>query len=253
MSEKPLVYVILGAAGSGRREVLADLASEFIEDGSPSCVLLSETEKPDPFDDKLGGVTRWTWDPQGFIVAVLPAGAETIFFVTDGRMNPVDQMEALKPWIDGQGAELGRILLVVDCKLAESHPPLIAWYEACVHFADVVLLGKREGIPNKWISDFQARFADLHYPCLFEFIKGGRVKNPALILSPVPRRMSHVFEDEQDWIIIDDVEEDEDEELVEGAETEEEIEIAPAEDPYFARRMGGRRVKEIPDIAKFLP
>ena len=36
------------------------------------------------------------------------------------------------------------------------------------------------------------------------------------------------------------------------AEGDEEVEMVLAEDPYFERRPGGRRAREIPDIAKFL-
>jgi hypothetical protein len=56
--------------------------------------------------------------------------------------------------------------------------------------------------------------------------------------------MSHVF-DEAEWI----AEEDEDEQ----EEGEEEVEMKPEEDPYLERRMGGRRVLELPDIAGYLP
>ena len=44
------------------------------------------------------------------------------------------------------------------------------------------------------------------------------------------------------------------EEIDEEEETEgdEEVEAKVAEDPYFARLNGGRRVKEIPDVKKFL-
>ena len=44
-------------------------------------------------------------------------------------------------------------------------------------------------------------------------------------------------------------------EIDEDEETagDEEVEATVAEDPYFARLNGGRRVKEIPDVKKFLP
>jgi hypothetical protein len=51
---------------------------------------------------------------------------------------------------------------------------------------------RREGVANKWLSDFRAHFDGQFYPCLFELVKGGRVKNPALVLDPLARRMSHL-------------------------------------------------------------
>lgn len=250
MPEKPLVYLILGAAGSGRREIVADLIEGGLADGDRAAVMLSAAEAPDAFDAKLPGLTRWTWTGES-VEGNLPADATHVFFMTDGRSNPVDQLEVSLPWLQAQGAELGRVLCVVNCQLAEKNPALLAWYEACVHFSDVVLLTRREGVANKWLSDFRAHFDGQFYPCLFELVKGGRVKNPALVLDPLARRMSHAFDAEQDWVFTDaqgeEIEEDEE------SEGDEEIEATPAVDPYFVRDAAQRREKKIPDIARFLP
>jgi hypothetical protein len=249
MADKPLVYVILGAAGSGRREVLADLIEGGLAEGDRAAVMLSAAEAPDGFDAKLPGLTRWTWTGES-IDGQLPGEATHVFFVTDGRSNPVDQLEVSKAWLEAQGAELGRILCVVNCQLAEKHPPLLAWFEACVHFSDVVLLTRREGVANKWLSDFRAHFDGQFYPCLFELVKGGRVKNPALILDPLARRMTHAFDAEQDWIFTDS----EGEEIEEDEESagDEEVEVTAEVEPYFVRDAALRREKKIPDIAKYL-
>jgi len=240
MAEKPLVYLILGATGSGRREIVAD----WLEEGG-AAVILPEGEAADPADSRLGAAERWRWNG-GAIEGRLPAGAETIFFLADGRRNPVDQIEAFGPWLETQGAELARIVTVVDCRLAEQHPPLLVWYDVCVHFSDVVLLNRREGVANKWVSDFQARIKGQFYPCLIEVVKEGRVRNPALILEPRALRMSHAFDDEVEW----EAAEEEDEEAEES--DEKEVELQPAVDPYFVRLTGGRREKEIPHIEKYL-
>ena len=67
--------------------------------------------------------------------------------------------------------------------------------------------------------------------------------------------MSHFF-DEPDWLV-DGVDAEDEVEAGEGdddepTEIDEEVEVTQAEDPYMERRAGGRRVKEIPDVAKFL-
>ena len=257
-TEKPLVYLILGAAGSGRREVLADLIEGGLSEGDKSVVLLSTGETPCEHDAKLGAVEPWTWT-EGVMVApddALAAGVTHAFVVADGRSNPVDQIEAFKTWADENGGELGRVICVVNCQLAEQHKPLVAWFEACIHFSDIVLLARREGVANKWLSDFQNRFKDQFFPCLFEFVKGGRVKNPALILDPLPRRLSHYF-DEPEWLVEgkdaeDNIEmgEGDDDEPSEGEEAE--VEVTQAEDPYMERLAGGHRIKVLPDIAKFI-
>jgi hypothetical protein len=255
---KPLVYVILGASGSGRREILADLITDGLDTDEQAVVLLADGEAADERDAKLGRIVRWRLlGAEAGIEVPEDAldGATHVFFVTDGRGSPVDQLEAFKPWLERSGGELARVFTVVDCQLAEKNKPLIAWYEACIHFSDVVLLTKREGVANKWMSDFQAIFKDKFYPALFELVKGGRVKNPPLLLEPEPRRMSHLF-DEPDWVV-DGVDA---EEMIEtgeddaevGTKLNEEVEVTQAVDPYLERRLGGRRVIEIPDVAKFL-
>ncbi|HNC24567.1 MAG TPA: hypothetical protein PLU52_10195 [Opitutaceae bacterium] len=249
MTEKPLVYIILGAAGSGRRAIVADLIEAGL-DGATTAVLLAETEAADPADSRLPGLARWKAEDE-FFLATLPKGATHVFFITDGRRNPVEQLEALKTWVEAQAAEVGRVLCVVNCQLGEKHAPLLAWFEACVHFSDVVLLTRREGVANKWLSDFRGHFEKQYYPCLFEFVKDGQVKNPALVLDPAARRLSHAFDAEQDWVFTDaDGEEIDEDEETDG---DEEVEATPEVDPYFARDAALRRVKKIPDITKFLP
>ncbi len=243
---KPLVYLILGAAGSGRREIVADLIEGGLGPGERALVLLPADEPPGPADARLGTVARWSWT-DGTIESPLLAGATHVFLVVDGRRNPVDQIEAVPPWLVANGGALARIVCVIDCALAERHRPLRAWFDACVHFADVVLLNKRAGLPNKWLSDFQAHYAAQFLPSLFEPVKAGRVRNPALILEPQARRLSHFFDEETDWEVTGDAED------AGGGEGEEEVTVEPIEDPYLQRRPGGRRVKEIPDVADYLP
>lgn len=252
-AEKTPVYLILGAFGSGRRAILADLIEGGLTETDRPLVLLPADEPAHDADQQLPLGPRWRWEarPTGTIEVDVPSNASPIFFVTDGRRNPVDQLEAFKAWIDGRNAQVARIICVVNCQFAARHSSMLAWYEACVHFADVTLLNHREGVGNKWLSGFLEHFKKQHLPCIFEMVKAGRVKNPALILEPQARRMTQVFDEEQDWIFTDES----GTEIDEQAETEneeEEVEAKPLEDPYFARRLGGRRVKELPDIASLL-
>jgi len=241
-SEKPLVYLILGATGSGRREIVADLIDGGLAAVDHAFTLLPASERAGKADDRLGALARWAWNEDRIDSPDL-AGATHVFFFTDGHRNPVDQVEAFQAWLAASGGKLARILCIIHCGLVAQHKELLAWHDACVHFADVVLLNRREGLPNKWMSDFQARYAAQFLPCLFELVKAGRVKNPVLILEPQARRMSHVFDEEPAWEATDSGGEEAD---------EEETEAPPEEDPYLQRRAGGRRVKEIPDVTKYL-
>jgi hypothetical protein len=225
---------------------LADLIEGGLGEGDSAAVLTAAAERADPADARLPGLTRWRRAEDGSVEAEFPVGVTHVFIVFDGRMNPVDQIEAFKSWLDDRTIEVARVVCIVNCQLLEKNPKLFAWYEACIHFSDAVLLNQRDGVSNKWIGDFRGKFEHKFYPCLFDFVREGRVRNPALILAPVARRMSHVF-DEQEWIAVDP--DDDEEDLEDGEETEMKAE----EDPYFERRSGGRRVHEIPNIADYLP
>ena len=226
---------------------MADLIEEGLGEGSKAAVMLSEKEWPDPSDARFPDATRWKMLEDMSVEADMPMGASHVFILFDGRMNPVDQIEAFKNYLANRGMEVARVICVVNCQLAEKNPKLFAWYEACIHFSDVVLLNQREGVPNKWMGDFKAKFEDKFYPCLFEFVRDGKVKNPPLVLAPVARRMSHVF-DETDWVNLND-DDDEEEDMEDG----DEVEVTPEVDLYLERRNGGRRVHELPHIADFLP
>lgn len=231
--------------------MLADLIGSGFDQSGGVAVMLSAGETRSTSDAALPAITRWEWRGDGIFASAVPDSRQVIF-VTDGRLNPVEQIEAFTRWMTERGGELARVLCVVDCRLASNNPPLFAWFEACVHFSDVVLLNHREGVDNKWLSDFVGHFKKQFFPCLFEPLKDGRVRNPALVLEPEARRVSHVFDAEQEWIftnadgeVIDEQEESED--------GEEEIEATQEVDPYLARDAAGRRQKRLPDIAKFLP
>ncbi len=247
----PLVYFILGTPGSGRRGLVLDLVENGLAEDEPALVLVAEGEAPDPAMDKLAArplteVRRWQWSPPDLPDQKLPAGG-SVFFLADSRNDPLSQIEALKPWLGRQGAELARILSVVDCKFAEQTPALRPWYEALIHFSDVVLLTRREGVANKWLSDFIRHFEGECYPCHFIQVRKGGLPNPALLLEPEPRRVSQYFEETEDLsdlVIETDDEDEEDEEANEDA-------VPP--EPYFVRNRSGRREKELPDIRSYLP
>ncbi len=243
------VYFIIGTPGSGRRAIVHDLVENGITDEENAVVLLSATEAADLQDDKIAGlanaeVRRWTWQAPDLPIMELPAEA-TIFLVADPLANTMDQLEALKPWLEAQGRELGRIFAVVDCRLAEMNPVLRQWFDACIHFADVVFLTRREGLANKWLSDFIKHFKDQRFPCQFVQVKTkGELPTPLVWLDPTARRVSQYF-DEGESYAIEGLETDDEED-------EEDTGLLPPE-PYFVRQLSGRREKEVPDVRDFLP
>ncbi|MFZ9746721.1 MAG: hypothetical protein ACO3G4_08835 [Opitutaceae bacterium] len=247
---KPLVYLFLGVPGSGRREILADLLTDGLAAEDTPAVLLPAEEPETAADAGLPRPARWRWD-EGTIAAECPPGTSHLFILAAGRRNPVDQLEAFKAWFALHRLELTRVICVLHGQLAARQPALLPWYDACVHFADVVLLHRREGLENKWLSGFLRHFEEQRLPCILELVKAGRVRNPALILEPQARRVSQAFDPEPEWIFTNAEGEEVDPEE-EPVDDDEELTATPAEDPYFERRNGGRRVREIPDVAAIL-
>jgi hypothetical protein len=251
MSATPSIYFILGTPASGRRGIVRDLIENGLAPEERAIVLLSENEAADSQDTKLAGlpnteVKRWQWTGPELPPMDLPASA-SVFFVADPLASPMDQLEALKPWLVAQGRELARIFCVVDCQLAEKNPVLRQWFDACIHFADVVFLTRREGLANKWLSDFIKHFKDQRFPCHFVQVKTkGDLPTPLVWLDPTARRVSQYF-DEGETYEIEGLETDDEED-----DDEEDTGLLPPE-PYFIRHISGRRDKELPDIREFLP
>ncbi|MDR1817754.1 MAG: hypothetical protein LBR07_06245 [Puniceicoccales bacterium] len=253
-------YIILGAAGSGRREVLADL----LENGTPAgdaratagCVRLYLADDAFTTGDGTGGggtggvafpktveIRRWSVAGGNVSLDAPESAPETVFLVTDGRANPVDQMEILAALLPRLGWEVARIITVVNCALLAANPALADWFKACVHFSDAALLARRESVPNAWVAKFVAGFKDECNPCLFEFVKGGRVANAPRVLVPEARRLSMIFDDTDG---LDEMEFDE------NNLPDEPFDIKPGTDPWFERAPNGARRLPLPDIREFL-
>ena len=243
------VYFIIGTPGSGRRAIVRDLVENGFTAEENVVVLLAEGEQADPQDEKLAAlanaeVRRWQWEAPEMPIMELPAEA-TVFMLADPLASPIDQLEALKPWLEAQGRELARIFCVVDCQLAEKNPVLRQWFDGCIHFADVVFLTRREGLENKWLSDFIKHFKDQRFPCHFVQVKTkGSLATPLVWLDATARRVTQYFDEGESYVI-------------EGLETDDEDDdedtgLLPPE-PYFTRLTSGRREKELPDVRDFLP
>ena len=245
---QPSVYFILGTPGSGRREIVRDLVENGLAAGDPVLLLVAESEAADPAEAKLAQrdrsrVVRAAWTPGKLPAVDLPAGG-VVFFLADSRADPITQVESLLPWLRERGAQLARIFTVVDCQFAEKQPVLAAWYDACIHFSDVVFLTRRAGVQNKWISDFLGRFEDDCSPALFLHVKKSGIENPALVLDPQPRRLTQYFDEPVDLAELEIETDDEDD----GADADG----LPEPEAYFERLRSGRRAKEVPDVTKYL-
>lgn len=238
------VYIVLGCEGAGRREVLANLELFLAEEETPARVLFSEREAA------LGEVSWKLRDGELTVDEQLHGSGGALFLVADGRSDPRPFLESLKGYLEGSGHKLGRILTVLPCAFVEANGESLPWFECCIHFSDAVLLTKREGVESRWVDAFVAQFERACYPCLFELVRKGRVQNPARLLYPEARRLSHYFDELEGEelgleVVLEDEEGDE-------LEWEDEDDEGTDEEPYFVRdAAGGWRVK-LPDIGALL-
>jgi len=243
MSERPLVYLLYGIPDSERRSVLFDL----IEGGLPSTEQVlyfrPKGEISSPFDEQIEAldnvnVVEWELAESKVKHGRINAAPEKIIFLSPGLADPAEVAEALKAWIDHNDCELGRIITVLNCGFLDREEKSKAWFDACIHFSDVVLLSRRESVDNKWVKDFETQYRKACYPCHIELVVKGKTRNPAAVLDPEARRISLYFDE------LIPIEEDE------FDDEEQPADIKP--DPYIERNESGQRVRPVISISKLL-
>jgi hypothetical protein len=214
-----LLYLVLGAPDSGRQAIVQDLIEGGLTE-EESALSLTNGESPDG-----EGLTKWRWENGSFHIPENTDNTQTThqFLLFSPYLNLADQIEAsLQLFEEDEQLTLARILFVVHCGLLEeTSPQLQEWHDACAHFADVALLNRREGVNSKKIKEFKEHYESMRLPFLVESVRKNRIANPAKILDPTSRRISHAFDPEVD------VESD-------------------LPDPYLERLSTGERAKRIP-------
>ncbi len=231
------LYLIQGCANSDRRTAVFDLLRDTATTDDPWEVYISDTETPSIWNEQIAAVTGLNLRTyEGNLTnCQLDPNANSIV-IANGRQDPMDQIEFLKDLLESSGKELGRIITLLDCELLHNNPGLRSWYTACIHFSDVLLLSHRQNLTNQHVQDILTPYQDDWFPFYTESLKKGRVRNPNLILEPQARRISLLFEPDEDiWL-------DEDVDPMDG----------PEEDIYLKKFPDGNREIRIRDISKFL-
>ncbi len=241
--QKPQVYFIYGIPNSGRREILFDLIEAGLDHDEPVLYFRPEEEPDSLFDQKLEAlknVSVATWKLVGTTLqhGSIKAAPRKVIFLAPGACDPADAAEALKQWTDGNQCQIARIITVVHCTFLSQNKSALPWFDACIHFSDVILLNRRENVTNKWVKDFEEEYHKQYCPARFLLVKKGRVANPFEVLEPEARRLSLYFDD------LIPIEEDE----LEGDEAPEDMQP----DKYIKRLENGQRAHRIPSILKLI-
>ena len=191
-----LLYLVLGAPDSGRRALVQDLIEGGLTE-EESALSLTNEKFPDG-----EGLTKWRWENGSFQIPENTDDTQPShqFLIFSPYLDLADQIEASLDLLDSDdGLTLARILFVVHCGLlSETSPQLQEWHDACAHFADVVLLNRRERVNNKKIKAFKEHYESMRLPFLVESVRKNRIANPAKILDPISRRISHALDPEVD-------------------------------------------------------
>lgn len=244
MQNQTNFYILLGTQNSGRREILFNLLEGETE---KTIVLINEKENTHDNDQKLATLKntqllKWNFINNELQLPTIPQENETtqpnLFLILSSKEDLIDQIEATKYYLDNRPEfQLAKIISVIDCQLAYKHEDLLPYFKAIIYFSDYILLNRRENVPDKWTTDFIKFFKKESYPCYFELIKKNKVHNPALILNPEARRISHAFDNLDP---IDLLEFDEDH------LPEEPFDLKKPLDPYFQKDPEGRRIIQLP-------
>lgn len=245
MADKGLVYLVLGLGNIERCELVAHLIRYGMTNEEGKALVVTEAETASRFfrqnESLVGsmniGISEGPLPPE-----VDSAEDITIFLIPNDRNDPREFLCELKSWLDTHDLEIGRIITLIDCAVAETHPGALPFFDMCIHFSDVVLLGNRDGVSKKWVQQFRDRFRKNAIPSLIEFVKkGGKVSEPVEILFPEARRLSLFFDpiDEDSGFNVQ----------VEGLSDEEEDESSPGQapvDPYLERLPDGTFRLKVP-------
>ena len=235
MAECLKVYLILGSNDSGRRALLTDFV-DSLESESSILYFKHRDEIINDYDsslESLNAVNTALWSIEGSKIKheSISVSPSSIFFIAPASIDLADVMEGLKGWLSKNDCQLTRIITVIDCKSLCENNSQNSWYEAAVHFSDMVLLNRREGVSEKWIKDMVTKKKKQFHPTRFELMKKNRVNNPIDVLDTQAYRTSLYFDD------LIPIEEDEFEDLL-----PEDRKI----DPYIERLTNGKRQKPIP-------
>ncbi len=245
------IYIVLGLPDSGRRDLILDLVDNGLPKGAPVTLVHAKDACTDLAEDRLlqghaTTVKTFTFKDGKFDNIPLPQEGDesTWFWLPDGRESLIDQMEVLRDIFKAKGLAPARVFLTVHCAIAAESKLAAEWHDAAVHFSDYVFVNRCEGASAEWVKDFEKKYKEACFPCKFERLRRGSVKNPAIVLYPEARRMSLIFDDLDP---IDTLEIDEDN------LPDEPFDLTVKEDPYFERITGGRRAKPVPHPSEFLP
>ena len=237
------LYLVMGTHLPELRQCLRFLVRSD-EDAQPAGLLLPEglpwPEESEPWS------LQQSYPASGSAPQIPDTELSTLWLVLDPRLSPVHQLEQLAAALKVLDLPPARIITCVDCSGVEHQPALRVWYEACIYYSDIVLLGNRKDASNSFVRDYQRHFEKLCYPCLFLLLKGpGNPEQPMEILVPDARRLTQLFDFGDDTVV------PEVPGLIIEASCDLDLEEAE-EDPYRPEDGMDRAPLHVPDVSLWI-
>ena len=216
---KGTLFLILGTPESKRRTTLVQAVDS--NDNTSHFLLPAQLGL-----NSLDG-SHWKWEKKHFFwEKVANDNINEWFLFLSNEIDLAEQIEALIDLTQqNEDLKIGRILTFINSELLKTNSnDLRNWIDACAHFTDVMLFSNRKNDNAGLISNLIERFKNKCYPMETHII-GNNKKSPLnQILSPVPLRVSHIFDPK---------------ELLEP-------EDSAKNDPYLAFQPNGKRIIPIP-------
>lgn len=245
---RPL-FVVLGANPADRL-LLTDFLVRAGWDPAHAIAVWCEPDDVQTTDHKFARQLAFhAIEPGSFAVPLVDA--EAAFLLPPLADDPRDWLEPLPGWLQEHDLELVKILAILDCARLHNEPELRPWYDACMHFADVLLLSHRDAVEKKWVSDLERELQREAYPFLVTTLKKtGAVEAPLEVLFPETRRLSQYFDEPEtnpllaeSWNGIEIEDEDPEETAAARVEAAEDGPIPgdASTDPFLARHDAGQR------------
>jgi hypothetical protein len=232
----PWLNLLLSGPNPGRWKLVRESVQHALPKEEGVDLYVSPSER---------AAARAFFDPERFAVAEWEVSDGRILFsepLSTERANLLlyglpafadDLLEALVDGFRAGGFEMGRIATHVHCGWCARREEARGWFDAAIHFSDLVLLDNRDEAGDPWVRRFQERYRKLRYPCHFDLVRKALPKHPHWLFDSQPRRLSLVF-DPDDLSGLGP--------SFPGAEDDgDEDEERPEGDPYLRRNAAGER------------
>ena len=218
---KGLLYLLIGTPNSDGISIISKHTEQSKE--AYRSRILSNSEN----SDQKNSHSCWKWIDKNFVFeSHVDDVTEEWFLFLSNQIDLADQFEACLELLNTQSSlQIARVISFINCDDLD-HVDISEWMDGIAHFSDIFCFSNRTNRNGPKLNEIIERYKSLHYP--LESILLSKRKSIPLnqILSPTPRRITHIFDPS---------------ELLEDDDS-------PDQDYYLKKLSNGNRCHTIPNI-----